>query len=645
MAEAQAVRRRANAARDNAGDNNGNDDNHSNSRTAQQQESTFSKLLSTVMRMLFFYWIFNYFQPSGPGPNVGQVPTSNATNGTLAPATPGYAYAAPLWPFGTLMDLLVYVDENETFNDFSNTTGTLVWKDESIMLGDWNEDRMASTNLSLSNAVQHNASLYAHIYLVQHGELPNHENGSVPLFESAHLANGTTEDYHYAAKDFVYQRKLLTYYLPKRHEKKTKHLLGNKEMENADEVDESQVEKESSIQKPTEIISYWYRNLTVNVVTEEKPLHLAQMPPNMKQHVPMERTGIRDTTGTMPFHLPVIYLNDFWVLDEHFMPINETTSEMPLTLIVYPISMLKFQLYSQMDDSFNKQQEIIGTKRSEIDQLKRTLLETNPWLLAFTAFVSVLHSVFDFLAFKNDITFWKERKDDVAGLSVRTIGLNIFFQLVILLYLLDNEETTSWIILISQGIGLAIECWKVKKAVDIKIYQVQSVIPWRIQFNSKASYTVSKTEEYDEMAFRYLSWVTYPLLFGYAIYSMVYQEHRGWYSYIINTLVGFVYTFGFVAMTPQLFINYKLKSVAHMPWKTFMYKALNTFVDDLFAFWIIRMPVLHRLACLRDDVVFFVYLYQRWIYPVDPTRANEFGQVGETNEEEKEKVDESRKDQ
>jgi hypothetical protein len=31
--------------------------------------------------------------------------------------------------------------------------------------------------------------------------------------------------------------------------------------------------------------------------------------------------------------------------------------------------------------------------------------------------------------------------------------------------------------------------------------------------------------------------------------------------------VGFVYAFGFVMMTPQLYINYKLKSVAHMPWK------------------------------------------------------------------------------
>lgn len=54
------------------------------------------------------------------------------------------------------------------------------------------------------------------------------------------------------------------------------------------------------------------------------------------------------------------------------------------------------------------------------------------------------------------------------------------------------------------------------------------------------------------------------------------------------------------------------------------YKFLNTIIDDLFAF-VIKMPILHRLAVFRDDVVFLVFLYQRWIYPVDKTRANEFG--------------------
>ena len=66
-----------------------------------------------------------------------------------------------------------------------------------------------------------------------------------------------------------------------------------------------------------------------------------------------------------------------------------------------------------------------------------------------------------------------------------------------------------------------------------------------------------------------------------------------------------------------------------MPWKTLMYKALNTFIDDLFAF-IIKMPTMHRLACLRDDLVFIIYLYQRWRYGIDRKRANEYGQVDST---------------
>ena len=51
------------------------------------------------------------------------------------------------------------------------------------------------------------------------------------------------------------------------------------------------------------------------------------------------------------------------------------------------------------------------------------LLEGNPYFLAVTVFVSLLHSVFDMLAFKNDIGFWRNKKS-VEGLSVRTVGIN-----------------------------------------------------------------------------------------------------------------------------------------------------------------------------------------------------------------------------
>jgi len=64
--------------------------------------------------------------------------------------------------------------------------------------------------------------------------------------------------------------------------------------------------------------------------------------------------------------------------------------------------------------------------------------------------------------------------------------------------------------------------------------------------------------------------------------------------------------------------------VAHLPWRMLTYKFINTFIDDLFAF-VIRMPTMYRLGCFRDDIIFLIFLYQRWIYRVDPTRVNEYG--------------------
>ena len=61
------------------------------------------------------------------------------------------------------------------------------------------------------------------------------------------------------------------------------------------------------------------------------------------------------------------------------------------------------------------------------DEFKRVLLEGNPLFLGLTFVVSLLHSVFDMLAFKNDIGFWKNKKT-IEGLSVKTIIINVFCQ-------------------------------------------------------------------------------------------------------------------------------------------------------------------------------------------------------------------------
>lgn len=255
--------------------------------------------------------------------------------------------------------------------------------------------------------------------------------------------------------------------------------------------------------------------------------------------------------------------------------------------------------------------------------LRNMLLETNPYLLVVTAIVSLLHTVFDILAFKNDISFFKNKKS-MEGLSLRSMIVNAGFSCIILLYLADND--TSFMVLMSNGVGLAIDVWKISKAITLKFEG------GKIEWVEVQSYKSSKTKEYDEIATSHLLFVTMPLVAGYGIYSLFYQKHRGWYSWILNTLVGFIYMFGMILMTPQLFINYKLQSVAHLNWRTMTYKSINTFIDDLFAF-VIKMPIMHRLACLRDDLIFFIYLFQRFKYKTDYSRVNEFGQCMQPTED------------
>lgn len=139
-------------------------------------------------------------------------------------------------------------------------------------------------------------------------------------------------------------------------------------------------------------------------------------------------------------------------------------------------------------------------------------------------------------------------------------------QAVIFLYLLDNSEHTSWTILASQGFGIALEAWKITKSVDVRLRAPQpgsffSFLPYVIVFEDKHKLTETeqKTKEYDEIAFYWLYIIAVPLLAAYAAYSLIYNTHKSWYSYIIETLVGSVYAYGFLMMVPSLYINYRLQ--------------------------------------------------------------------------------------
>lgn len=326
-------------------------------------------------------------------------------------------------------------------------------------------------------------------------------------------------------------------------------------------------------------------------------------------------------------YLPYIHICQLSMKEENYRVLNISQTRFTLTIDHSPSSIGKLRFFRQLESSLSQMKEL-GFSDTQLNELTGMFTDTDLYIIFLTFVVSIFHLLFEFLAFRNDINFWRRRKTTV-GLSLKTLAWRSISQIIIFFYL--YIEKSSAIILVPSGISILIELWKMFKAFKVKVeYQSLFKLP-KLTFG-ECSDAEKETNNYDSIAMKKLSYVLYPLCLAGAVYSLMYNTHKNWYSWAINSLVNAVYAFGFLFMTPQLFLNYKLKSVAHLPWKAFMYKAFNTFIDDVFAF-IIKMPTMHRIACLRDDLIFVVYLYQRWLYPIDKTRVNEFGETFDEAEE------------
>ena len=175
-----------------------------------------------------------------------------------------------------------------------------------------------------------------------------------------------------------------------------------------------------------------------------------------------------------------------------------------------------------MDDSMKKTAEQPGLGgTADLDEFKRVILETNPVLLITTVLVTILHMLFEMLAFKSDVSHWRNKKNQV-GVSLRTIITNVVVQLITTLYLFDNSTDTSWMILFSQGTGLLIEAWKINKAADVRFVRTTSgLLPYKLQIKDKHVLTKEEkdTQVYDALAFKYVGWAMGPVFLAYSAYS------------------------------------------------------------------------------------------------------------------------------
>ncbi|XP_038822560.1 cleft lip and palate transmembrane protein 1-like protein [Salvelinus namaycush] len=437
-------------------------------------------------------------------------------------------------------------------------------------------------NVSLPKKTCKNGTLYAMVFVHQAGMSPWQDPRQVHLVSQ-----------------------LTTYMIPKPPEVS---LISGEEAPQAEQQKRKPKGGDSAVDRP---VSHWRSRLTLNVVSEDFVFDGDFLPSDVHRYLRVFQNGKKR------MYLPLLFVDELSNRVKDLMEINSTSTELPLTISYDTISLGKLRFWIHMQDAVYSLQQF-GFTEKDADEIKGIFVETNLYFLALTFFVAAFHLLFDFLAFKHDISFWKQKKS-MVGMSSKAVLWRCFSTIVIFMYLFD--EQTSLLVLIPAGIGSMIEVWKVKKAFKIQVIW-KGVKPTFIF--GKSDESERRTVEYDTLAMKYLSYLLYPMCIGGAVYALVFLRYKSWYSWIINSSVNGVYAFGFLFMLPQLFVNYKFKSVAHLPWKAFMYKAFNTFIDDIFAF-IITMPTSHRLACFRDDVVFLVYLYQRWLYPVDKTRMNEYG--------------------
>tara|TARA_B110000971_G_C19775890_1_gene393003 strand:- start:99 stop:584 length:486 start_codon:yes stop_codon:yes gene_type:complete len=112
-----------------------------------------------------------------------------------------------------------------------------------------------------------------------------------------------------------------------------------------------------------------------------------------------------------------------------------------------------------------KSQEDAGFAKSDTDDVRRLISDTNILLLSITIFASTLHMLFEFLAFKSEVNFWNENTD-LTGLSVRSLFTDLLSQIVIMLFL--HEEGASLLVTIPAFVSILIALWKCQKAAKFK---------------------------------------------------------------------------------------------------------------------------------------------------------------------------------
>lgn len=303
-------------------------------------------------------------------------------------------HIAPIWPANSSLDISIYISPSLVMPALSHApVGSMLLEEKNFTLGDWKDNRQIDTTFPVPKEVQGEATLWAHFYVALHGR----------------ALDPTAKDYNVATAYHFFRP--LNQILGKKKVKKVKKLL-----EAANSTDDA---VDTTPSGPV-FASYYHPNFTMSFIPDSGYQSYVQMHPAVRQHLTLEATGARDKTGQTGWYYPVLYVNTFWQLRDHMIELNDTVKTLPIHITLNNLNNWKFSLYASIDESVKQNQKKVATggpigaagDGSEFEEMKRVLIDTNIYLLSTTAIVTVLHMVFEMLAFRSDIV--RNPKFDLA---------------------------------------------------------------------------------------------------------------------------------------------------------------------------------------------------------------------------------------
>lgn len=294
---------------------------------------------------------------------------------------------APIWPDDSKFDLTIVVSPTFVHESIAKVPKErVVVQETAFRFGDKKDKRVIDTNFILPKEIQNNGTLWGHFYI---GLTGSKLDPSVKGYNAS-------QAYHFARP--------LTQYLLKKKTKVLKNLLSAANV--------TEVVEEEEIPSGPIIKSFYHPNFTMSFVPETGVMVYPTMHPAAKQYTHLEATGARDATGQNGWYYPVFFVNTFWQLRTHMMELNDTVTTLPFHVDLNNQANWLFSIIASVDEgNKNTQRQIAnggpmpagGGDGSEFEMVKEILLDTNAYLLATTIVVSMLHMLFEMLAFKSDI--------------------------------------------------------------------------------------------------------------------------------------------------------------------------------------------------------------------------------------------------